>query len=181
MERAVSELRCERPIRREWGGDGMRDWLTRRQLDLMRVIGMRKLREAIEAKSDTVQADLMSRLDALRGEMADRDRALDRCLDSIQRGLGEQQLTLGTLMSDEGGRGQFAYERGEALDARVAQIEGLLAKLVASVRADVLERALGDIRVEMSSLRADFAREAEMMSERGDSRSKFVERNAPFS
>ncbi len=133
----------------------MKALVTRAQLLLMRAIGMRKLRDDLDAKSQAAQADLAVRLDKLSTEIASRE-ALDG---------GEVAVLLSRLdaLNDQlSQQGQSNTERGDTDQNMLREIKSEIEVLRRSIdAADSLAPALGELRAEISSLRADFAREAE--------------------
>ena len=54
----------------------MRSLLTRAQLGLMRLIGLRKLREALDIKVDATQAHVLAMIERLQTVLTERDRAI---------------------------------------------------------------------------------------------------------
>lgn len=161
----------------------MRALLTRGQFLLMRAIGMRKLREDLDAKSDAARADLVARLDTLLAEIASRGGPSGGQADWLDPRLE----ALGNQMSQQG---KADTERGDTIQNALADLRAAVSELHAEQRRQAtsnpergagVEQALGEIRVEISSLRADLARENEVLLDRIDGGGASQRRPAPAS
>lgn len=142
----------------------MRGLLTGVQSLLMRGIGMRKLGDALDAKSDATQAGILSRFDALQASLADRDRALGDRLDVLGRRLD----ALGAQLSDQG---QADTERGEDIQNTLRDLRTGLDQVQHQIgRSGQSGQTLADLRAEIAGLRADFALEAELAMDKIDGR-----------
>ena len=148
----------------------MRALLTRGQLLLMRAIGMRKLREGLDARSDAALADLAGRLDMLLAEIAFRGGPSGDPADWPNSRLE----ALGNQMSQQG---KADTERGDTIQKALADLRAAVSELHAELNRQATSspeqgagvgQALGEIRVEMSSMRADLARENEVLLDRID-------------
>ncbi len=142
----------------------MRGLLARAQHGLMRGLGMRKLREALDAKSDATQADLLWRLDILQAALTERDRVVSDRLDILNEGLGR-------LSNELSSQGQSATERGDTDQATLRGIRIMLDVVQNHVsRRGGSAQTLGELRAEISGLRADFALQAEVLMDHLGSR-----------
>ena len=148
----------------------MRALLTRGQLLLMRAIGMRKLREGLDARSDAALADLAGRLDMLLAEIAFRGGPSGDPADWPNSRLE----ALGNQMSQQG---KADTERGDTIQKALADLRAAVSELHAELNRQATSspeqgagvgQALGEIRVEISSLRADLARENKVLLDRAD-------------
>ncbi len=137
----------------------MRKSLVGAQLLLMRAIGTRKLQQALDSRSDSLQAEVTHRLQVNTAEFRDvvealrssteedlqevrrglerHERLLAARLDLLQQTIDHVQANLSELMSQEGGRARSLHERGETLDNNIRGIQTSLERL------DSIERDIG--------------------------------------
>lgn len=151
----------------------MRTWLLRLQFGLMRFLGIRRLGDVIGSKHDAFHADLAARFEALRMDIVERDRSTHQSLVDLGHLVAGVQADLSALRAEEGGRGRSATERGDTLDVNILQLRQAMTEL-ASLRGkdslgqdltDMVLQSIADVRVEMSSMRADMAREMETLND----------------
>jgi len=154
----------------------MRALLTRGQFLLMRAIGMRKLREDLDARSDAARAELAARLDTLLAEIAFRggpsgDQA-DRPNPRLEA-LGNQMSQQGKADTE---RGDTIQDMLRDLRAEVGELRKSASRIGGQLsaqgqadteRGDTVQNALADLRAAVSELHAEQRRQATSNPERG--------------
>lgn len=131
----------------------MRGFLAHLQRLLMRAIGLRKLEASLGARCDGARADLAARLDAVLAEVA-HHRAI---------GANEASRRFDALQSQLSSQGQADTERGDTAQNMMRDLGNQIDSLKLSLGdAEIITQAIGDLRGEIASLRADLAREVEL-------------------
>ncbi len=146
----------------------MRQWLLRAQSGLKRAIGNRQLRQGNDEKSDAGFAAVAAQLDILGGEAAEWRHASTQRWEAVERLAADLQIAVATIRIELSGQGRSDTERGETVDNMLRDLRAAVSDMGANWNGKNLEQSLGDLRVELSGVRADLAREMEMMSDRID-------------
>ena len=117
----------------------------------MRIIGLRAQEHAIVARTEAVNAEFASRLDATRAELAECLRRIEQTRDGVE--------VLGRQLSE---MGRYDTERGDTVQ-----------NMINSLGADILELkrmvgskedaayAISELRGDLAKLRADLVLQAE--------------------
>ena len=144
----------------------MRGWMESVQSLIMRAVGTKRLHHALGSRLEALDGGVTSRLEALDGGVTSRLEALQARIEEREGALAEDigalHRRLDAIDDRIGTQGRHDNERGEAVGDALNEMRGRLASLIEALRGESGTRALGEVRTEISGLRADLAREAEL-------------------
>lgn len=118
----------------------MKGWMSDVQSLIMRAVGFRKLRQALDSKSDAMHGDLAVRLDRLSDQLSSQGQADTERGDTVGNTLAELRMVLGQLTDQMSRQGQADTERGDTVHNNLVDLRAMLGELAGQLPALADER-----------------------------------------